>query len=403
MVRERLQDLADLLEGPAEMMVRRGHPAREIARAASFVSADLVVVSTQGLGAIQRAILGSVTTSLLGLASCPVLVVGEDRTLPENIEKVMAAVDLSPVSAGVLEQAFAFGSKGGVQIVSIFDEPTVIPGDHPESLQIYALPPAVRRVDEQRRAVETLAAAKAPEGLPYEVTVVPGAPAHLEILDIARAIDPDLLVLGASGRRTWSKALFGSNAARVISGCHLPVLVVPDGGRHAALGTVRGPSEDAQPRPPREQIVFAPFAPTEVRGIVTRFVDAGFESDQLSVVMSRDSQEHFRSEDTSDEGFLAGSVVGTSAGGILGGLASLGVASGIGLVVVGPAVALGLIGGLVGALVSQGVPEHDAARLQDLVDKGQALIAVHVDDGESLGRAKTVFADAGAQPRRLYA
>ncbi|MEO1227590.1 MAG: universal stress protein [Myxococcota bacterium] len=400
MARERLLDMAGMLEPHTEIAVRRGHAAREIARAAALLASDVVVISSQGLGAVQRAILGSVATSLLGLAGCPVMVVGEHRTLPTKITKVMAAVDLSPVSPGVLEHAFAM-AEGGVHVVSIFDEPVSIPGDHPESLRIYSVPSEVRRVDEQREAVRILAEATAPENARYEVTVSPGAPAHLEILDIARALDPDLVVLGASGRRTWSKALFGSNAARIISGGHFPVLVVPDiEERRKAL---KGRSlSDAAPEAYREQIVFGAFGPREVAGAVTRLVDAGIEADHLSVVMSPESHERLRPEDPSDEGFVAGSVVGTSAGGILGGLASLGVASGVGVVVMGPAVALGLIGGLIGALVSHGVPEHDAARLQDLVDRGQTLVAVHAYSPEELERAKTSLADAGAHPRRLF-
>lgn len=401
--RARLRDMAEMISGvPVEISVRRGHPAKELARAAAAVQADLIVTATQGFGAIKRAVLGSVTTSLLGYASCPVLVVGEHRDSQSPPKKVLAAVDLSPVSAEVLDHAFGFARPGGVRVVSVFDQPVLISGDHPFSLQAYALPARVRKLDEQREAVSKLAKAKAIEGVPYEVTVVPGAPPHLEVLDVARSVDPDLIVVGASGHRTWSKALFGTNAAKIIAGCHVPVLVVPDAAhRPASSAERRGLPKNARER--REQIVYAAVASGAVPSMITRLADAGIESDHLSVVMSKETHaERFKAEDSSDEGFVAGSVVGGSVGGVLGGLASLAASSGIGVVVVGPAVALGLIGGLVGTLVGYGVPEHDAARLQDAVDTGQALVAVHAYDGDEVRRAKTAFADAGAQPRRLF-
>ncbi len=387
-----------------DVAVRRGHPAKELAQAAASSGADLIVTSTQGYGAIKRAILGSITTSLLGYAGCPVLVVGEDRGTPGRAEQVLAAVDLSPVSSSVLEHAFALAGSGGfVRVVSVFDEPLVIAGDHPFSLQAYALPARVRRLDEQRDAVTRLAAAIAPEGARFEVEVVPGSPAHLEVLEQARRAEPDVIVVGASGHRTWSKALFGTNGARIISGCKVPVLVVPDQGQQPSeQGTKRRRARSPGTQP-GEQVVYAVFEPQDVRTALGRLDDATIDPDHISVVMSKDTHlESFKDEDQTDQGFLAGSAVGTAVGGVLGGLASLAVTSGIGLVVMGPAVALGLIGGLIGTLVGYGVPEHDAARLQDSVERGKVLIAVHAKDEAEHNRAKTAFADAGAQPRRLW-
>lgn len=387
-----------------EVMVRRGHPAKELARAATATGADLVVIATQGLGAVKRAILGSVTTSLLGYTSVPVLVVGERRPIG-RLEKVLAAVDLSPVSPHVLSQALAMAelSEGGVRVASVFDEPLFIPGDHPFSLQAYALPARIRRLDEQREAVRKLVDAVNTNEVPCELSVVPGSPPHLEVLDLASKTEPDLIVVGASGHRTWSKALFGTNAARIIAGVpHVPVLVVPDPTHRASeSGDVLGdkPSKDE----PEEQVVYGTFVPGDLRRALEGLVDASIDADHISVVMSEETHaDTFSEEDKSDEGFIAGGAVGTTVGGILGGLASLAVSSGIGLVVVGPAVALGLIGGLIGTLVGYGVPEHDAARLHDAVERGRVLVAVHAHDAAELERAKTALADAGAQPKRLF-
>jgi nucleotide-binding universal stress UspA family protein len=403
--RDRLRETADTLTGvDVGVEVRRGHPAKELARAAVALKGDLIVTATQGYGAIKRAILGSVTTSLLGYASVPVLVVGEDRGPVSQPQRIMASVDLSPVSAHVLENAFALaGDRGGVRVVSVFDEPLLIAGDHPFSLQAYSLPARIRRLEDQRDAVQQLAEAVAPEGARYEVTTVPGSPPHLEVLELARTIDPDIIVVGASGHRTWSKALFGTNGARIIAGCHVPVLVVPDPTHRAAEAPSPKVESQASKTDPKEEIVYGTFDPSEVRDVLARIDASSIESDHISVVMSEETHaERFKDEDQADQGFIAGSAVGTAVGGVLGGLASLAVSTGIGLVVVGPAVALGLIGGLIGTLVGYGVPEHDAARLQEAVERGKVLIAIHARGEDELKRAKTLLTDAGAQPKRLY-
>lgn len=401
--RERLRDIASaVFDVDVEVLVRRGHPARELALAAEAEGADLIVTSTQGFGAIKRAILGSVTTSLLGLASCPVLVVGEDRGSVGRPERVMAAIDLSPVSVAVLDHAIAFAlPQGKVHVVSIFDEPILIAGDHPFSLQAYALPSRVSRLDDQRQAVEQLTSAVDEGQVPYEVTVVPGSPPHLEVLELARKTEPDIIVVGASGHRTWSKALFGTNAARIIAGCHVPVLVVPDPSMKFAKGRKRRFERKQETR--KEQIVYGLFEPSAVPNTLNKLVDANIEPDHISVVMSKETHaESFKDENQADQGFIAGSAMGTTVGGVLGGLASLAVSSSIGLVVVGPAVALGLIGGLIGTLVGYGVPEHDAARLSDSVERGKVLLAVHAYDVDEVHRAKTALADAGSDPKRLW-
>jgi nucleotide-binding universal stress UspA family protein len=52
-----------------------GLPADVIVRDAAANRSDLVVVGARGLGPLRRVLLGSVSESVLGHATCPVLVV----------------------------------------------------------------------------------------------------------------------------------------------------------------------------------------------------------------------------------------------------------------------------------------------------------------------------------------
>ena len=59
----------------AEPVCKIGNPAEEIMKVASKHHADLIVMGAKGLAAIDRFLLGSVSTRVVQQANCPVLVV----------------------------------------------------------------------------------------------------------------------------------------------------------------------------------------------------------------------------------------------------------------------------------------------------------------------------------------
>jgi nucleotide-binding universal stress UspA family protein len=59
----------------AERRVVVGFPAERLAELADEEDAELIVVGSRGRGAFKAAFLGSVSSSLVGIARCPVLIV----------------------------------------------------------------------------------------------------------------------------------------------------------------------------------------------------------------------------------------------------------------------------------------------------------------------------------------
>ncbi len=59
----------------AETHLRSGDPDKEILRAAEALGVGLIVIGRRGLGAVSRALMGSVSDSVVRHAHCPVLVV----------------------------------------------------------------------------------------------------------------------------------------------------------------------------------------------------------------------------------------------------------------------------------------------------------------------------------------
>ena len=63
------------------------------------------------------------------------------------------------------------------------------------------------------------------QGVPCSCFSVTGPSAHEEIVAAAQGRECDLIVMGSHGRSAMGKLLLGSEAAQVIAGCQVPVLL----------------------------------------------------------------------------------------------------------------------------------------------------------------------------------
>lgn len=129
--------------------------------------------------------------------------------------------------------------------------------------------------------------------------------------------------------------------------------------------------------------------PATARQVVSALEDAGFTSDEVSIV--RQSEEGWSGEsDSSADGAATGATVGIAAGTGAGLLVSLGLVAIPGL---GPLVAAGVLattlagaaagavgGGVIGALVDFGVSEEDAQVYAENIRRGGTLVSVRTDD-----------------------
>lgn len=122
--------------------------------------------------------------------------------------------------------------------------------------------------------------------------------------------------------------------------------------------------------------------------------------DDISLLFSEDVHDRdfaFLDRTRTKEGVLAGGAVGGVLGSIVAGMVSLGaLATGVGLLAVGPIVGLAAAGGLVGGLVGHGVPEEVAGRLHAALHAGRVMMAVHTHDPAQIAAVREVFSKFGA-------
>jgi hypothetical protein len=151
----------------------------------------------------------------------------------------------------------------------------------------------------------------------------------------------------------------------------------------------------------------------EAEAVVRHLFDAGFATEQITVICSDENKErYFRPfEHQEPAGTFAPQAVlaGGAIGALLGGIPVIGAAVVTGSIVLwvaGPAIAsaLGVAGGLVGAMSTRGVEKEIANFYQQAVLDGLILVAVEAkgaDRKERLEQAAKVFAAAGTRPVAL--
>lgn len=209
--------------------VRVGSPAKELAAVADEQKADLVVIASHSGNALTRLVLGSAAGNLIRVAHCPVLVVNGPTEAPGKFRRVVAAIDLSPVSQPVLANAFniAYASGASVRVVSFCEVP-LLSGTGDLGVPSPTKAEELEQLHQAHKEEIGRLLRRVPRGcVEVEVDVVHRGPAPQAILEAARQLEADLLVLGTSGRNAWHRMILGSTTHHVLSKSPCPVLVVP--------------------------------------------------------------------------------------------------------------------------------------------------------------------------------
>ena len=206
-----------------------GRVAGEILDQAAAIDAHLMVLGTHGHSGFERLLLGSIAEKVLRKSTRPVMTIPPAAphapSRPEPFQSILCAVDFSPASTRALSHAVRLAAEAGrrLTLVHVFDwdEDRLLPEQ---------FDPGTRQIREEHRAatIERLRAL-VPEDVRVwcdcrEMTAT-GRP-YEELVRTAEAIDADLLVMGAHGRRARDLLLFGSTATQVVRHATCPVLTL---------------------------------------------------------------------------------------------------------------------------------------------------------------------------------
>jgi len=191
-------------------------PVAAILRAAGEVKADLIVMGTHGRTGWTRFRMGSVLEGVLRQAKVPVLAVGPAASPADGaaVREILCPVDFDPQSKATLELGALLTERTGARltVLHVLDRP-------PESEG--ALKTAEERLCEWGRADGTTECS-----LRHAVR---HGNAVQAIVEEARRLGADLLVIGARPRPALTSIMFGSTTEALIRTAPCRVLVVPAG------------------------------------------------------------------------------------------------------------------------------------------------------------------------------
>lgn len=213
-----LGELASALDlTPTEQVVLAGSPGPALRDYADDKDAQAIVVGAQGLGAVDRLLMGSVSDFLTRKAHCPVLVVGGNAEVGDG--PLIIATDGSAHAQVAAKRVLPLVPESTpLTVATVTSQP---PNEHPanalDMLRERSRQGSGDEVDAElaERIHRTEAAHAVLDGEPAEALVAFATDQH------ARAI-----VIGTRGHGGLSRAVLGSVAQSVLSHAPCPVFVV---------------------------------------------------------------------------------------------------------------------------------------------------------------------------------
>jgi nucleotide-binding universal stress UspA family protein len=222
-----LRDLADQYGVPAGTRVAlcQGDPVEELITFAEAEDAELLVVGSRGLHELGDALLGSVSSSLMRAAPCPVVVAPPAISVPlvpASGRPVVCGVEGSDRDRPTLRLAADLARRLGapVHAVHAFAPRPVALGPAP------VMPPLLPGLSKAAEA--RLDSAVAEAGVEASKSVV-DSPVAKGLMRAAQETGAGLLVIGAQGHGRLGSLLLGSVAIQLTGEAPIPVVVRPPG------------------------------------------------------------------------------------------------------------------------------------------------------------------------------
>jgi nucleotide-binding universal stress UspA family protein len=180
-------------------------------------TAEMIVMGSSGRGLLARGLLGSVSSTVVRHANCPVAVIRDEELPDVRDAPVLLGTDGSPASELATEIAFDEASRRGVDLVAIhaWSDAAVS--------EVFDIEWPVVEGEAQRSLAESLAGweERYPDVTVHRFIARDRAARHL----IDKSETAQLVVVGSHGRGGLTRMLLGSVSNAVLHSVRIPIIV----------------------------------------------------------------------------------------------------------------------------------------------------------------------------------
>jgi nucleotide-binding universal stress UspA family protein len=218
---ERALSVADQMAKSSRMLIKtvceEGEPFERIIDLADAENCDIIIMGRTGKSNIEKALVGSVTSRVIGYTYKDVLVVPKNTVAGWKTIVVATDGSKNSAAAGVRAIDFAKSYNGALKAVAVVDVPPEFYGESPQTID--------KMIQKARTYAEDIKAQASAKDVKADVFVMEGDSA-LSITKLAASQGADVIFMGSHGRTGLHRLLMGSVTAKVIGLSPCPVLIV---------------------------------------------------------------------------------------------------------------------------------------------------------------------------------
>ncbi len=214
---EEARQIAEAENASIKTRLEEGEPFQKIVDVAEEERCELIVMGRRGISDIQRALMGSVTSKVIGSFMGRTLVVPEGTPLGWNT--ILVATDGSKFSDAAVDEAINCSKSYGasLSIVNVVYTNDEFLANAPDVVE--------KMVEKAKTGLNEVRTRAQKEGVNAEVFVREGEPYQI-IVDLAKELNVDTIVMGSHRKSGLKRIFMGSVTSMVIGHAPCPVMVV---------------------------------------------------------------------------------------------------------------------------------------------------------------------------------
>ncbi|MCB9233405.1 MAG: universal stress protein [Bacteroidia bacterium] len=193
-------------------MVKIGKDYKKIVDAAEEISADYIIMGTQGLDGMKEYFVASNASLVIRYAPCPVLTI---RQKPDHVgfNRILVPLDLTKETSEKVSMAVKLAEKFGSEVFVM----TVLWSDGDEEVK-----------DRLKKRMAKAVAHIKSNGIKVDSTMVVTKNNDITdtVMEYAKQIDADLISIMMQQEQSFKESLMGSHAARVVNHSLIPVMSI---------------------------------------------------------------------------------------------------------------------------------------------------------------------------------